>query len=362
VSQRAVSPGERQGIQGLAAGWGESSPAGPSARPALPPAATLRPRGRPPLPPPVAWPRAPRPPRRGSKPVPSQPSSPALRVAGPDPLAPSNAASPPKGGNGPSTSRLATAPTAAGTFPPAALAAAGQPRLPPGGAAGDRSGRRAAAPRRRRRGLRPAPRRVRDQPLTSGGSPFRPAPRWPPGATRRRPRAAAAIRRRGGLGPGVHGYRNKEDKIARLVPLGGGPHEADPQPGPPESFPQPRRVRRAESLVGGFNARLGGKQGPAWQGREDYRSDSVSSQAPAPRPNPVVFCPSALCPAPGARDHPGKKENQPRITRMTRMKKEDKRARREEHQGVFALLSSCFCLHPFYPCNSWSPLPSSGPE
>jgi hypothetical protein len=47
-----------------------------------------------------------------------------------------------------------------------------------------------------------------------------------------------------GQGPGVHQQQNKEDKIACLVTLQSQEHQADPQPQPPESFLEPRRVRR----------------------------------------------------------------------------------------------------------------------
>jgi len=45
-------------------------------------------------------------------------------------------------------------------------------------------------------------------------------------------------------GPGVHQHQNKEDKIACLVTLTSAVHEVDPQPQPPESFLEPRRVQR----------------------------------------------------------------------------------------------------------------------
>jgi ribosomal protein L12E/L44/L45/RPP1/RPP2 len=47
-----------------------------------------------------------------------------------------------------------------------------------------------------------------------------------------------------GCGPGVHEQQNKEDKIACLVTRKSEVHPADPQPEPPESFLQPRRVQR----------------------------------------------------------------------------------------------------------------------
>jgi hypothetical protein len=50
--------------------------------------------------------------------------------------------------------------------------------------------------------------------------------------------------REAGCGPGVHGEQNKEDKVACLVSLKSQVHDRDPQPEPPESFLEPRRVRR----------------------------------------------------------------------------------------------------------------------
>jgi hypothetical protein len=45
-------------------------------------------------------------------------------------------------------------------------------------------------------------------------------------------------------GPGVHQPQHKEDKVACLVSLQSGRHERDPQPEPPPSFTEPRRVQR----------------------------------------------------------------------------------------------------------------------
>jgi hypothetical protein len=47
-----------------------------------------------------------------------------------------------------------------------------------------------------------------------------------------------------GSGPGVHEQQNKEDKIACLVTLSRQEYETDPQPEPPASFLEPRRVHR----------------------------------------------------------------------------------------------------------------------
>jgi hypothetical protein len=52
-------------------------------------------------------------------------------------------------------------------------------------------------------------------------------------------------------GPGVHGQENKEDKVACLVTLQGEVYTQDPQPEPPPSFLQPRRVERLVRQMAG---------------------------------------------------------------------------------------------------------------
>jgi hypothetical protein len=52
-------------------------------------------------------------------------------------------------------------------------------------------------------------------------------------------------------GPGVPGKENKEDKVACLVTLEGEVHAHDPQPEPPPSFLQPRRVERLVRQMAG---------------------------------------------------------------------------------------------------------------
>jgi hypothetical protein len=56
-----------------------------------------------------------------------------------------------------------------------------------------------------------------------------------------------------GCGPGVHQYQNKEDKIACLVTLKSAVHETDPQPQPPASFLEPRRVQRLVQQMQGLS-------------------------------------------------------------------------------------------------------------
>ncbi len=56
-------------------------------------------------------------------------------------------------------------------------------------------------------------------------------------------------------GPGVHQPQPKEEKIACLVSLTGDSYEEDPQPEPPPSLVEPRRVQRLQS--GGSTASPG---------------------------------------------------------------------------------------------------------
>lgn len=57
--------------------------------------------------------------------------------------------------------------------------------------------------------------------------------------------------RAAGAGRGVHQAENKEDKIACLATLESAEHNADPQPQPPTSFLQPRRVQRLVQQMAG---------------------------------------------------------------------------------------------------------------
>jgi hypothetical protein len=52
-------------------------------------------------------------------------------------------------------------------------------------------------------------------------------------------------------GPGVHAAESKEDKIACLVTLTDVGHAADPQPEPPPSFVEPRRIQRLVQQMAG---------------------------------------------------------------------------------------------------------------
>lgn len=75
-----------------------------------------------------------------------------------------------------------------------------------------------------------------------------------------------------GKGPGVHEQQNKEDKIACLVTLSAQEeHQDDPQPGPPESFLEPRRVQR---LVQQMQGQAAGDRPPQ---EEDVQGDASTA-------------------------------------------------------------------------------------
>jgi hypothetical protein len=79
--------------------------------------------------------------------------------------------------------------------------------------------------------------------------------------------------RASGCGPGVHQPENKEDKLACLVTLRSQEYAVDPQPEPPPSFLQPRRIQR---LV----RQMGGSVG------EETAADEVQTGTPATEESP----------------------------------------------------------------------------
>lgn len=60
--------------------------------------------------------------------------------------------------------------------------------------------------------------------------------------------------RQPGCGPGIHHVQPKEDKIACLISMAGQEHEDDPQPEPPPSFLEPRRVQKLVQQMKGQSA------------------------------------------------------------------------------------------------------------
>jgi hypothetical protein len=81
-------------------------------------------------------------------------------------------------------------------------------------------------------------------------------------------------------GPGVHQEQNKEDKIAALVTVQSEVHPSDPQPEPPESFLEPRRVRRLVQQMQG----LSGDKPQEESEQEDASTPVAPPAAPIERP------------------------------------------------------------------------------
>jgi len=81
-------------------------------------------------------------------------------------------------------------------------------------------------------------------------------------------------------GPGLHQSQNKEDKIACLVSLKKAVHQTDPQPQPPASFLQPRRVQRLVQQMQG----LSGDKPQEEAGQEDVSTPAERQAEPQERP------------------------------------------------------------------------------
>lgn len=87
-----------------------------------------------------------------------------------------------------------------------------------------------------------------------------------------------------GRGPGVHEEQNKEDKVGCLVSLRSQVQPSDPQPEPPESFLEPRRVQRLVQQMKGQAADVPEEEtAPA-----DAPAPDEKSGAPAGRPGAPV--------------------------------------------------------------------------
>jgi hypothetical protein len=83
-------------------------------------------------------------------------------------------------------------------------------------------------------------------------------------------------------GPGVHQAQNKEDKIACLLSLPSPAHAQDPQPEPPPSLQEPRRVQRLVQKMKG----LSGEQSAAEDEPADPPGPDQPPRRPAEKPTP----------------------------------------------------------------------------
>ncbi len=90
--------------------------------------------------------------------------------------------------------------------------------------------------------------------------------------------------REAGQGPGVHDPQNKEAKIACLVSLQSQVHDSDPQPEPPESFLEPRRVQRLVQQMKG----QAGDTPPEEAEPEDASPPEETPRVPGQRPGAPV--------------------------------------------------------------------------
>jgi hypothetical protein len=87
--------------------------------------------------------------------------------------------------------------------------------------------------------------------------------------------------RAGNCGPGVHQHQNKEDKIACLVSLQSAVQAQDPQPEPPPSFVEPRRVQRLVQPMQG----LAGDKPQEESGQEDTSTPAQRETEPQEQPS-----------------------------------------------------------------------------
>jgi hypothetical protein len=92
--------------------------------------------------------------------------------------------------------------------------------------------------------------------------------------------------RAAGRGRGVHEAKNKENKIACLVTLTSVAHAADPQPEPPPSFVQPRRIQRlVQQMAGQASEPLAGAAAtPALPEAEETAPPPTSAVTPETEP------------------------------------------------------------------------------
>lgn len=85
-------------------------------------------------------------------------------------------------------------------------------------------------------------------------------------------------------GPGVQEKQNKEDKVACLVSLKSQVHDSDPQPEPPPSFLEPRRVQRLVQQMKGSSADTPQEETP----QEDASPPAAADALPEERPGTPV--------------------------------------------------------------------------
>jgi hypothetical protein len=250
----------------------KSSPATPSVTPAPASTPTSRSWSNSPTSPPPASPKAPSARSWNNKPRPSANGFPVLTAAPPVPCIANPASCNGPAGPSPRANRSATVPPVGGTFSPQrpllrltnhAYSPAAWRLL--AAAAGRLDSFADAAFALSLAGLTISPQHVRTLAQEVGADLARQRDAKAALGRRRLPArvsqtpALVAVEVDGGrlrtraadAGPGVHAQENKEDKVACLVTLQGDVYAHDPQPEPPPSFLQPRRVERLVRQMAG---------------------------------------------------------------------------------------------------------------
>jgi len=88
-------------------------------------------------------------------------------------------------------------------------------------------------------------------------------------------------------GRGVHAAENKENKIACLVTLTSVAHAEDPQPEPPPSFVQPRRIQRlVQQMAGQASDPLAATDAPLAEPETEEASATPTAAVPDPQTEP----------------------------------------------------------------------------
>jgi hypothetical protein len=96
-----------------------------------------------------------------------------------------------------------------------------------------------------------------------------------------------------GCGPGVHQAQQKEDKVACLLTLPGAVPDQDPQPEPPPSFLEPRRVQRlVQQMKGRSGEPPAAEDEPAGADRPEPPPRRPAEEA---APGRVRTCLASLC-------------------------------------------------------------------
>jgi hypothetical protein len=90
--------------------------------------------------------------------------------------------------------------------------------------------------------------------------------------------------RQPGCGPGIHHVQPKEDKVACLISMAGREHADDPQPEPPPSFVQPRRVQKLVQQMKSQSALHAEEDTPEETAAAPPRSGPSEPWAGAPKP------------------------------------------------------------------------------